>query len=151
MKSYSQAVNILKRAKIIIGNEYIKSSECLNRVCASNILSNVDFPSANNSSFDGYALNSMDTINIKKNESKAFKIIGSIPAGKKPFKKMIKKFNAVEIMTGGIIPKGFDTVIPIEKINFYPNNKNQKFILIKERIKKYNNVRFAGSDYKKSN
>ena len=149
MKSYSQATNILKRGKIIISNEYIKSSECLNRVCASNILSNVVYPSANNSAFDGYALNSNDTINIKKNKSKAFKIIGSIPAGKKPFKKKIKKFNAVEIMTGGIIPKGFDTVIPIEKINFYPNNKNQKFILIKERIKKYNNVRFAGSDYKK--
>jgi len=149
MKSYSQATNILKRGKIIISNEYIKSSECLNRVCASNILSNVVYPSANNSAFDGYALNSNDTINIKKNKSKAFKIIGSIPAGKKPFKKKIKKFNAVEIMTGGIIPKGFDTVIPIEKINFYPNNKIRKFILIKERIKKYNNVRFAGSDYRK--
>ena len=149
MKSYSQAINILKRGKIIISNEYIKSSECLNRVCASNILSNVDYPSANNSAFDGYALNSNDTINIKKNKSRAFKLIGSIPAGKKPFKKKIKKFNAVEIMTGGIIPKGFDTVIPIEKISFYPNNKIRKFILIKERIKKYNNVRFVGSDYRK--
>ena len=149
MKSYSQAINILKRGKIIISNEYIKSSECLNRVCASNILSNVDYPSANNSAFDGYALNSNDTINIKKNKSRAFKLIGSIPAGKKPFKKKIKKFNAVEIMTGGIIPKGFDTVIPIEKISFYPNNKIRKFILIKERIKKYDNVRFVGSDYRK--
>ena len=149
MKSYSQAVNILKRGKIIIGDEYIKSSECLNRVCASNILSNADYPSANNSSFDGYALNSSDTLNIKKNKSKAFKIIGSISAGKKPFKKKIKKFNTVEIMTGGIIPKGFDTIIPIEKVNFYPNNKIQKFIIIKQRIKKHNNVRFAGSDYRK--
>ena len=68
MKSYSQAVNILKRGKLIVGNEYIKSSECLNRVCASNILSNVDYPSANNSAFDGYALNSNDTNNIKKNK-----------------------------------------------------------------------------------
>ena len=24
-------------------------------------------------------------------------------------------------MTGGIIPKGFDTIIPIEQIIFYPN------------------------------
>ena len=29
-------------------------------------------------------------------------------------------------MTGGIIPKGFDTIIPIEKINFYPSKKNKK-------------------------
>ena len=29
------------------------------------------------------------------------------------------------------MPKGFDTIIPIEKINFYPNKKNKKYILIK--------------------
>ena len=149
MKSYSQAVKILKRGKIIIGNEYIKSSESLNRVCASNIHSNVNYPSENNSSLDGYAINSKDTKNLKKNRSNVFRIVASIPAGKKPFKKRIKKFDAVEIMTGGIIPKGLDTIIPIEQINFYPNNKIKKFILIKKRIKKYNNVRFAGSDYKK--
>ncbi len=149
MKSYTQAIKILNRAKIIIGNESIKSSEGLNRVCASNIHSNVNYPTANNSSFDGYAINSNDTKKIKKKIPQAFKIIGSIPAGKKPFKKKIKKFDAVEIMTGGIIPKGFDAVIPIEQINFYSNDKIKKFILIKKRIKKNNNVRFAGSDYKK--
>ena len=149
MRSYSQAVKILKRGKIIIRNEYIKSSESLNRVCASNIHSNVNYPSENNSSLDGYAINSKDTKNLKKNRSNVFRIVASIPAGKKPFKKRIKKFDAVEIMTGGIIPKGLDTIIPIEQINFYPNNKIKKFILIKKRIKKYNNVRFAGSDYKK--
>ena len=149
MKSYSQAVKILKRGKIIIGNEYIKSSESLNRVCASNIYSNVNYPSENNSSLDGYAINSKDTKNLKKNRSNTFKIVASIPAGKKPLKKRIKKFDAAEIMTGGIIPKGLDTIIPIEQINFYPNNKIKKFIIIKKRIKKHNNVRFAGSDYKK--
>ena len=72
-----------------------------------------------------------------------------IAAGNKPFKKKIKKFDAVEIMTGGIIPKGFDTIIPIEQIVFFPSNSNKKYILINKRIKKYNHVRFAGSDYKK--
>ena len=149
MKSYKQAVKILSKARIIISNEYIKSSESLNRVCVSNIHSKVNYPSANNSAFDGYAVNSSDTKNIKKNNFKVFRIIGSIPAGKKPLKKKIKKYDAVEIMTGGIIPKGLDTVIPVEQINFHPNDKIKKFIIIKERIKKYNNVRFAGSDYKK--
>ena len=66
MKSYSQAVKILKKGKITIGDESIKSSEGLNRVCASNVHSNVNYPSANNSSLDGYAINSNDTKNIKK-------------------------------------------------------------------------------------
>ena len=64
----------------------------------------------------------------------------------KPFKKKIKKFDTAEIMTGGIIPKGFDTIIPIEQIIFAPN---KKYILIDQKIKKFDHVRFAGSDYKK--
>ena len=53
-------------------------------------------------------------------------------------------------MTGGIIPKGFDTIIPIEKIIFYPNNNKPKKILIDRQIKKFQHVRFKGSDFKKN-
>ena len=53
-------------------------------------------------------------------------------------------------MTGGIIPKGFDTIIPIEKINFYPNRINRKYILVNQKINKNNHIRFKGSDYKKN-
>ena len=45
-------------------------------------------------------------------------------------KKKINKFNAVEIMTGAIIPNGFDTIIPIEQIIFFPNKENAKYILV---------------------
>jgi molybdopterin molybdotransferase len=53
-------------------------------------------------------------------------------------------------MTGSIIPKGFDTIIPIENIVFYPNKKNPKYILIDKKIKKHQHIRFKGSDYKKN-
>ena len=49
-------------------------------------------------------------------------------------------------MTGALIPKGFDTIIPIEKIIFSSNNK---FINITNKIKKNQHIRYAGSDYKK--
>ncbi len=49
-------------------------------------------------------------------------------------------------MTGALIPKNFDNIIPIEKIIF---NKNRKFILINEKIKNNQHIRYAGSDYKK--
>ena len=32
-------------------------------------------------------------------------------------------------MTGGIIPKGFDTIIPIEQIVFYPIKKTQIYLI----------------------
>ena len=53
-------------------------------------------------------------------------------------------------MTGGILPKVFDTIIPIEQIIFYPNKKKPKYILVDRKIKKNQHVRFKGSDFKKN-
>jgi molybdopterin molybdotransferase len=149
MISYERSKKILKKAKIKIKDEIINSINSLNRLVSSNVYSAINYPTGDNAAFDGYAINSKDTIRLKKNLYRQFKIIGSIAAGSKPLKKKIKKFDAIEIMTGGIIPKGFDTIIPIEQIKFYPNRINKKFILIDQKIKKYNHVRFAGSDFKK--
>jgi len=149
MISYQYSKKILKKAIIKINDENIKSTNSLNRVVSKNVYSGINYPSGDNAAFDGYAINSNDTKNIKKNLPKKFKIIGLIAAGNKPLKKKAKKYDTVEIMTGGIIPKGFDTIIPIEQIIFYPNKKNKKYILIEKKISKYNHVRFAGSDFKK--
>ena len=149
MISYQYSKKILKKAIIKINDENIKSTNSLNRVVSKNVYSGINYPSGDNAAFDGYAINSNDTKNIKKNLPKKFKIIGLIAAGNKPLKKKVKKYDTVEIMTGGIIPKGFDTIIPIEQIIFYPNKKNKKYILIDKKIAKYNHVRFAGSDFKK--
>ena len=146
MISYQYSKRILKKATIKIKDEVIKNTNSLNRVVSKNVYSGINYPSGDNAAFDGYAINSNDTKDIKKNLPKKFKIIGLIAAGNKPLKKKVKKYDTVEIMTGGIIPKGFDTIIPIEKIIFYPNKKN---ILIDRKITKFNHVRFAGSDFKK--
>ena len=150
MKSYSQALKILKQAKIKIYDEYIKTPNSLNRVCSVNIYSKIDYPSANNASFDGYAINSSETKDLNKKNTKLFKIIGTIAAGSKPIKKMNKKFRSVEIMTGGPLTKPFNTIIPIEQISFYPNKRKPKFILINKKISRLNYVRLKGSDYKKN-
>ena len=149
MISYQYSKKILKKATIKIKDENIKSTNSLNRVISKNVYSTINYPSEDNAAFDGYAINSKDTKNIKKGLFKKFKIIGLIAAGNTPFKKKIKRFDTVEIMTGGIIPKGFDTIIPIEQIIFYPNKQNKKYILIDKKKTKYNHVRFAGSDFKK--
>ena len=149
MKSYNQALKILRKAKITFKNEYIETSQSLNRVSVENVYSNSNNPMADNSSFDGFTIKSIDTKNLKKNRGKLFKILGTIAAGNKPKSYKAKKFQTYEIMTGGLLPKGFDTIIPIEQIVFHPNKKNPRFIFINKKIKKYKNVRFKGSDYKK--
>ena len=150
MISYQSSKKILSKAIIKIQNENIKSINSLNRVLSKNIYSNINYPSGNNAAFDGFAINSKDTNLIKKKLPKQFKIIGSVAAGAKPFKKKINKFDAIEIMTGGIIPKGFDTIIPIEQIVFSLNKNNKKYIIISKKVKKHSHIRFAGSDYKKN-
>ena len=119
MISYKKSINILKKSKIIIKDEIIKSNDCFNRVVASNIFSR-------------------------------FKILGTIAAGDKPLNNKIKKFQTVEIMTGGIIPKGLNTIIPIEQIFYHPNKKKPKYILIDKKINKSQHIRLKGSDCKKN-
>ena len=41
-------------------------------------------------------------------------------------------------MTGAIIKKPFDTIIPIEDIEFFPSKQNAKYIIIKKKLKNQN-------------
>ena len=150
MISYKQSIKILNKSTIKIKDETIKTNNCLNRVSAENVKSKTNNPSENNAAFDGFAIRSYDTKNISKKNNRLFKILGTIAAGDNPKNRKIKKFQAIEIMTGGLLPKGLDTIIPIEQIVFYPNKKNPKYILIDKKINKYQHVRFKGSDYKKN-
>jgi molybdopterin molybdotransferase len=149
MINYQQAKKILKMAKIKIQDEEILIKNSLNRILAKDVTSPSNYPPSNNAAFDGFAINSNDTKNIDKKNIKNFKIIGSIAAGTKPFKRRIQRFEAIEIMTGGIILKPFNTIVPIEQINFHPNKKKPQSIIINQKVNKYDHVRFRGSDYKK--
>ena len=150
MISYKQSRKILRNSKIVIANELIDSNNSVNRVAAENIFSKVNNPAGNNAAFDGYAIYSKDTNKLNKKNTMLFKIIGIVAAGDKPSRKRKQRFQTIEIMTGGLLPKGFDTIIPIEQIIFYPNKKNPKFISVNKRIKKNEHVRLKGSDYKKN-
>jgi len=150
MISYLRSQQILKKAPIKISDEFIDSANSLNRVLSSNIFSNTNYPAEDNAAFDGFAINSKDSRDLNKTSPQKFKIIGSMIAGTKPITKRIKKFDTVEIMTGGIVPKGFNTIIPIEQIIFYPNKEQPKYIVVDKKINKHQHVRFLGSDYKKN-
>ena len=149
MIDYKKAQKILINSKINIKNEIILANNSINRISAKNIYSPTNYPAGNNTAFDGYAINSKETSRASSKNIKNFKILKTLAAGDNPRIKNIKKFSTIEVMTGALIPKPFDTVIPIELIDFYPNKKNLKFILINEKIKKNNHIRFLGSDYKK--
>ena len=148
MKSYNEALKILNKSYIQISFEVIKSINSLNRICSTNIYTENNYPSENNTALDGFAINFKNTRGISSKNPKKFKIVGSLAAGSKPYKKILKKNEAIEIMTGGIMPKSTNTIIPFEECTI-TQDKKYKFIIIKKAYKKFNNVRFKGSDFKK--
>ena len=149
MINYKKAKNILMKSKIKIKDELIDASKSINRINVLDIYCSVNYPAGTNAAFDGFAINSKETNKLNKDNSQNFKILKTISAGDNPKLNRINKFEVVEVMTGALIPKFFDTIIPIEKINFYPNNKDKKYIVINEKIKKKLHIRYVGSDYKK--
>ena len=146
MINYNQAKKILIKSKIKIEDELIDSSKSINRINVLDTYCTVNYPAGTNAAFDGFAINSKDTVKLNKNNSQNFKILKTISAGDNPKLNKVKKYETVEVMTGALIPRGFDTIIPIEQIIFDSNNK---YISISSKIKKNQHIRYAGSDYKK--
>jgi len=149
MNSYQSALTILKKNKFKIKNEVVSIKNSLNRISAFDIISPVNYPASDNTAYDGFAINSVETNLLSNKKSKKFKIIKTLAAGDNPNIKKIPKFSTIEVMTGAIIQKPFDTIIPIEKIHFFPNKSSPKYIILQKKINKNEYIRPAGSDFKK--
>ena len=113
-------------------------SDCLSKVLAEDLISPINVPNYNNSAMDGFAFKS----NLKNN-SKIFKIINTILAGNTS-KFTLKNGEAINIMTGGKIPEGTDSVIPIEYVVLSGNK-----ITLNEFPKTGANIRKIGEDIQK--
>ncbi len=151
MNSYQSTIKKLIKNNFKIKNEIVQIKKSLNRITAFDIISPVNYPASDNTAFDGYAINSKETNLLSNKKSKKFKIIKTLAAGDNPNIKKIPKFSTIEVMTGAIIQKPFDTIIPIEQIHFFPNKSSPKYIILKKKININEYIRPAGSDFKKGN
>jgi len=149
MNSYTSALKHLIKNKISIKDEKISINNSLNRVSSSDIVSPVNYPSSDNTAFDGYAINSRETNSLNIKKPKKFKIIKTLAAGDNPYIKKIPKYSAIEVMTGAIVQKPFDTIIPVEKAELLVNKSKSKYLILKNKFKKNEFIRPAGSDFKK--
>ena len=118
--------------------ESIKLIDSINRVLAIDLISPINVPNYDNSAMDGFgfkitSLKNTKTLNVKN------KVLAGKPIGSK-----IKDGEAIQIMTGGKIPKGVDTVIPIELVKY----KNNQITFI-EIPKIGANIRKTGEDIRK--
>jgi len=147
MISYQKAIKIINKVYLSLPNEEISTSDSLNRVCAKNILSSSINPLSNNTAFDGFAVLARETKGLSRKKIKKFKILKTIGAGDDPKINNYQKNSLVEIMTGGVIPKPFDSIIPFEKAKYFPSKQKPTHIIVDFEVKKFSFIRFAGEDY----
>lgn len=123
MISYEEAVQILAQFHVLTGIEPIDATQSLGRVLAGDLTSDIDMPRFNRATMDGFAIHSSDIKNT-------LDVVETIPAGSR-FTDILKKGQALRIMTGAPVPDGCDMVVPIEqshpvgenKVRFEPNSK----------------------------
>ena len=147
MIKYKEAIKIINKVSLNLPDEKISTLDSLYRVCAKNILSPTKNPLSNNTAFDGFAILAKETKGLSTKRVKKFKILKSIGAGDNPKITNYQKNSSVEIMTGAIVPKPFDSIVPVEKVKYFPFKKKPTHIIVNQEIKKFSFIRFAGEDF----
>ncbi|VFN00026.1 MAG: molybdopterin molybdotransferase [Candidatus Kentron sp. G] len=124
--------------------ETVGIQDALERVLAQDILAPFHVPPHTNSAMDGYAIACIDSYPEISSE---FNVIGASWAGK-PYKGAIRPGEAVQIMTGAVMPSGADTVLMQEHVR----TDADTIRLHPEYVSTYTkgrNVRAAGEDLAK--
>ena len=147
MIKYKEAIKIINKISLNLYDEKISTLDSLNRVSAKDILSPAKNPLSDNTAFDGFALLAKETSGLSRRKIKKFKILKSISAGDNPKIKNYKKNSSVEIMTGAAIPKPFNSIIPIEKVKYFPSKQKATHIIVDHKVRKFSFIRFAGEDF----
>src|SRR4030042_862479 len=123
-----------------LGFEKVSILEALGRVIAEDIYANRDIPPLDNSGMDGYAVRSEDIRDADQNHPVRLEVIEDLPAGFISTR-TVGKGEAIRIMTGAPIPRGADTIIPVEY-----TTKDGNFAAILKTGLPGENVRRAGGD-----
>lgn len=90
--------------------ESVPLADCLGRVLAMPVRSELDFPHWDNSAMDGYAVRAADVQQVPV----MLQVVAEIPAGTRP-EVVIGEGQAARILTGAMMPEGADAVVMQEE------------------------------------
>ncbi|MBM2844867.1 MAG: moeA1 [Bacteroidetes bacterium] len=122
MVNADTALSIILESAPSIGTEKVPVADTLGRTCAKNISADVDLPSFDNSAMDGYALLSSCVKAASPNTPVTLAVVGECSAGN-PFDGAVGSGESVQIMTGGMVPRGADSVVPFESVRLLSEDK----------------------------
>jgi molybdopterin molybdotransferase len=104
-----EAQQIILRHVVPLPTEELPLLQGLGRVAGEDVYAPRDIPATDNSAMDGYAFASAAV------RGSSLFVSGNLPAGKERIPP-VAAGEAVRIMTGAPIPRGCDTVVPIENV-----------------------------------
>ncbi len=93
--------------------ETVSVLEALGRVLAEEVLAETALPPFDNSAMDGYAVRAADLIGASPDRPVRLPVIADVPAGH-PASIELEAGTAARITTGALLPRGADTVVPVE-------------------------------------
>jgi len=145
MISSKNATSLISNSKLDVQTFQIdtkESSSSKNLILAEKITAERDQPPFDRVAMDGIGI----YFENESNSSRSYKIENIQKAGE-PQKELSSKENCLEVMTGAVLPKGCNTVIPYEEITI---KNGEAKINLDYKLKSLKNIHFQGSDFKKN-
>ncbi len=143
MISVDEALNKVLSHIQPLGFEKVSILDALGRVIAEDMIAPRDLPPYDNSGMDGYAVRHEDIQAASEKSPVRLEVIEDLRAGFVSEKK-VQKGQAIRIMTGAPIPKGADTVAPVEE-----TERGNGFVFILKTSFPGGYIRRAGEDVKR--
>jgi molybdopterin molybdotransferase len=137
MISVRQADLILKNEIHDFGTEEIHIADSIGRILKENIFADRNLPPFDRVSMDGIAIRFDDFFSGNREFT-----ISAMTAAGSPQTTLSQPNHCIEVMTGCMLPLQSDTVIPYEWLSI----ENQKATVIKENVRKGQNVHPQGTD-----
>ena len=123
----------------VLDAESVDIFAALGRVTAKDVISPINVPPHDNSALDGFAF---DGAPLKTSQALSLKVVGTALAGK-AWEGHVNAGECVKIMTGAIMPKGLNTVVPQELCQI---TASQAIEIPAGLLKAGDNRRFCGED-----
>ena len=96
-----------------LSEETVALTEAAGRVLAAEVVAETSVPAFDRSAMDGYAVRGEETFGADVYSPALFVEVGKARPGR-AFESTVEPGHAVEIATGAMLPRGADTVIPVE-------------------------------------
>lgn len=121
--------------------------EALGRVLAEDVIAAAALPPFDNSAMDGYAVRAADLIGASPDRPVRLPVIADVPAGH-PTTVEIAPGTAARITTGALLPRGADTIVPVEDTDDRARGSSEllESVAIFTAFAQGAHVRMAGDD-----